>query len=228
MIFLLPYPKETEMTTEPTNELLIVRLNERAHDPKRAADEVGTIRDEKGRPVPRVAAPPATEEQVAAAEKRLAFGLPPLLRQVYQGVGNGGFGPGAGLFGLPTSPNDEKDSAAGRYFELRRTQTKPLWPSGLLPLCDWGGGIGSFVDCTLPDAPVIRLDPNMPRADVGMRVPAPKHYVRASQVGAACWVESPSLSLWLEAWADGQPLFYLAYGGPDDTEDEEDDEEDDG
>ena len=207
-------------------ELLIARLNERAHDPKRAADEVGSVRDAKGRPVPRIAFPPATEEQIAGAEERLAFSLPPLLRQVYLEVGNGGFGPGAGLYGLPTSPENEKDSAVGLYFELRRTLTKPAWPPGLLPLCDWGSGIGSFIDCTLPDAPVIRLDPNMPRADVGVRVPAPKHYVRASQVATACWIESPSFGLWLEAWADGQPLFYLAYSAADDEEDEDEEDED--
>ena len=214
------------MTPELPTDPLIARLNERAHDPKRAADEVGSVRDDKGRPVPRVAAPPATDQEIAAAEKRLAFSLPPLLRQVYSEVGNGGFGPGAGLFGLPASAQDEKDSAVGRYFELRRPPSKLPWPPGLLPLCDWGSGIGSFVDCTLPDAPVIRLDPNMPRADVGVRVPAPKHYVRASQVGAACWVESPSLGLWLQAWVDGQPLFYLAYSKAEDEEEDEEDEED--
>ena len=64
--------------------------------------------------------------------------LPRLLRQVYEQVGNGGFGPGYGLFGLPTSAGDEKESAVGRYRMLHRLQTDPPWPLGLLPLCDWG------------------------------------------------------------------------------------------
>lgn len=44
--------------------------------------------------------PPVTMLKVEAAEEKLAFGLPPLLRELYTQVGNGGFGPGYGIFGL--------------------------------------------------------------------------------------------------------------------------------
>jgi hypothetical protein len=44
--------------------------------------------------------PPTTSAIVEAAEAKLGFSLPPLLRQLYTEVGNGGFGPGYGLFGL--------------------------------------------------------------------------------------------------------------------------------
>jgi len=37
---------------------------------------------------------------VATVESRLGFGLPPLLRELYTQVGNGGFGPGYGILGL--------------------------------------------------------------------------------------------------------------------------------
>ncbi len=43
--------------------------------------------------------PPANEEQLQATEAALGFPLPPLLRLLYAGVANGGFGPGAGIQG---------------------------------------------------------------------------------------------------------------------------------
>src|SRR5512140_527975 len=43
---------------------------------------------------------PATPEQMAATEAVLGFALPPLYRQILSEIGNGGFGPGYGLFGV--------------------------------------------------------------------------------------------------------------------------------
>ena len=149
----------------------------------------------------------ATPAEVDAAEARLKLRLPALLRQIYLEIG-GSFGPGdAGL----------------------RPLVSALLPGRLYPLCDWGSGILSALDCTKPDAPVIRIDPNMPKADVPARVPPALHFDRAAEVKTACWVESPSLEQWLTDWLDGQPLFYAAYRGADDEADDElDDEEEDG
>lgn len=209
---------------------LIEQLNERAHDPKRAIDEGQGLKDSTGRPVVFVAHPPATEAQVAAAEAILAFRLPELLRRIYLEVGNGGFGPGYGLHGVSASPEDEKTSIAGRYRERRQSRKGPPWPEGLLPLCDWGCGIGSYLDCSRPEAPVVRLDPNMPKADVAGRVPVAMHYDRAARVKDACWVECLSLEAWLQGWVDGRALFYAAYGAEADDEDldEGEDEDDEG
>jgi hypothetical protein len=151
---------------------------------------------------------PLTPMRIDTAETRLKTALPALLRQIYLEVGPGGFGPGEGLRGLPDA----------------------LLPGRLYPLCDWGGGILSALDCTKPEAPVIRLDPNMPKADVPVRVPTALHFDRAAEVKQACWVESPSLEQWLTGWLDGQPLFYAAYRGSESEEDDEnmDDEEEDG
>jgi hypothetical protein len=44
--------------------------------------------------------PPASGSVVEAAEASLGFRLPPLLNDLYTQVGNGGFGPGYGIFGL--------------------------------------------------------------------------------------------------------------------------------
>ncbi len=152
--------------------------------------------------------PAATPTQIDAAEARLKLRLPVLLREIYTEIGSSGFGPGdAGL----------------------RPLASALLPGRLYPLCDWGSGILSALDCTMPDAPVIRIDPNMPKADVPMRVPAPLHFDRAAEVKQACWIESPSFAQWLTDWLDGQPLFYAAYRGADDEDDDDmDDEEEDG
>ena len=147
----------------------------------------------------------ATPAEIDAAEARLKLRLPELLREVYTEIGPGGFGPGdAGL----------------------RPPASALLPGRLYPLCDWGGGILSALDCTKPDAPVIRIDPNMPKTDVPVRVPVALHFDRAAEVKQACWVESPSLAQWLTDWLDGQPLFYAAYRGADNDDDMDDEEED--
>lgn len=44
--------------------------------------------------------PPTTTAVVEAAENKMRFRLPPLLRELYTQVANGGFGPGYGIFGL--------------------------------------------------------------------------------------------------------------------------------
>ena len=131
---------------------------------------------------------------------------------------------------LPPVPTS-KESLVGRYAKVCREQTAPRWPQGLIPLCDWGSAIVTYLDCSRPEAVVVRLDPHMPKADVASRVPAARHYDRASEVREACWVESASFPAWLEAWADGKRLFYLGYGAPAEEEDPlealEGDEEDD-
>ena len=190
---------------------LIERLNERAHDPDRAIDEGKGITS-GGKPVIFVASPPATLAQISTAEEKLGFGLPDLLRQVYQHVGNGSFGPGYGLFGIPTSAEDEKESAVGQYLMLRQLQTDPTWPVGLLPLCDWGCGILSYLDCSLTEAPVVRLDPNVQKEDVADQVPTGMPYDKANQLEDAGWLESASLEQWLMDWVNGKELFYLGYG----------------
>jgi|SRR5579863_3603352 len=74
---------------------LIARIRARADDP----------------PFPTVSA-----SAVADAERRLGFGLPSFLAQVYQEVGNGGFGPGSGVIGLPGGfPSDGGKSIVELY-----------------------------------------------------------------------------------------------------------------
>jgi hypothetical protein len=147
-----------------------------------------------------------TPAQLDAAEARLKLRLPPLLRRFYIEIGPG-FGPGdQGLLSPPSA----------------------LLPGRLFPLCDWGSGIQSALDVVSPDARIVRLDPNMPKADVPARVPAALHFDRADAVKTAAWTESPSLTQWLTDWLDGVPLFYAAYRGANDEDDDLDDGEEDG
>ena len=189
------------------SEEWMVRLTARAQDPARAVDE-GRSR----------AGTPATAAQVADAEASLKFPLPERLKGVYTKIGDGGWGPGGGLpplADLPTAYRARRQDNGGRS-----------WPERLLPICEWGGGIVSCVDCATEAGRVIRVDPNMPKADEAVRLPAARQYENAGRVKEACWVENESLAGWLEAWGDGQPLFYLAYRGDAEEEDDEEDEED--
>jgi len=72
---------------------------------------------------------PASEQELAEAEEKLGFALPPVVRHLYGTVANGGFGPGDGLLTL--------EEMAKEYHELVSSPAGPrgqLWPPHLLPL----------------------------------------------------------------------------------------------
>ena len=99
-----------------------------------------------------------------SAESRLGFDLPTLLRDMYVGVGNGGFGPGHGLIGIncgrPFHPVISSDLVdLYRSFRQRPTHNEP-WAERLVPICHWGRSYFSYIDCALPSAPVLAFDEN--------------------------------------------------------------------
>jgi hypothetical protein len=65
--------------------------------------------------------PPVGIADIAAAEARLGLAFPQLLRDIYLRVGNGGFGPGYGLFGIEAIERVLPDihTAAARNFDAR-------------------------------------------------------------------------------------------------------------
>ena len=149
---------------------------------------------------------PVTGEDLAQAEAQLGFGLPSFLRRLYLEVGNGGFGPGYGLFPLhdhSLSSTPLTDSLVAAYLGMRSMsqkdidehwaddEVKPsLWPERVLTMCDWGCNIYSCLNCASPDLPIFRMDSN-----VNFMVE---------------WaIEAASLQQWLEAWVEGKPLFHL-------------------
>lgn len=73
--------------------------------------------------------PPASQEDIAAAESALGSPLPGDLKQLYASVANGGFGPGTGF--LPLA------ELAAQYREFRSEAQGPcaeIWPAHLLPI----------------------------------------------------------------------------------------------
>lgn len=78
---------------------------------------------------PRELLPPASQEDIAAAETALGLPLPEDLKHLYSAIGNGGFGPSVGF--LPLA------EVAGRYREFRSEPQGPCgetWPEHLLPI----------------------------------------------------------------------------------------------
>jgi SMI1 / KNR4 family (SUKH-1) len=152
-------------------------------------DLMGPSGPRLGDPAPRPSEPlarTASTEQLAECEKAIGRSLPPALRQLYTEVANGGFGPGAGLFGL--------ERIAEAYREMTAEPAGPqnqAWPSNLLPLVDAEPGY----DCLDMDGgEMIGWDPG-----------------QVEGYSNAAWRRSfkrlaPSLGAWLEAWLDRPAL----------------------
>lgn len=130
---------------------------------------------------------PAPEEAVRECEELLGRPLPPLLRRCYLELGDGGFGPGYGLFPLRDS------EYGGSVMGAVRQQAE--WPAAwrsmagsLLSLCDWGCGIESLVDCRHPSGGMWAIDPN----------PAPD-----DDPDVMLFPESFTFTEWMRRWVDG-------------------------
>jgi hypothetical protein len=86
---------------------------------------------------------PATQEQLADAERRVGFALPPLLRRLYAEVANGGFGPGPGILGVTGGwKNDHAKTIEDLHAEMLEAVQENgswIWPAGLLPIADHDG-----------------------------------------------------------------------------------------
>jgi hypothetical protein len=134
---------------------------------------------------------PASPAAVGEAEGLLGHGLPLLLRRLYLEVGNGGFGPGYGILGVRGGHGDSGHTAVDLYRQARSGAWSG-WnsmPAGLLPVCNWGCGIYSFIDCADREARMWAWDPN----------PAPQ-----DDIGKALFSQSMTFREWLVRWVDGR------------------------
>jgi len=184
-------------------DTLIERLKQQINTGKAPSENYDFVRQHANRPV--------TTEDLIEAEAKLGFPLPPLLKRIYAEVGNGGFGPGYGLFKLTLdrSVDNEYDNAlVDTYLALHQTDDEvwslspgeesaeahqPIeYPGQILMICEWGCTIYSFLDCSSPEYRVLRKDHN---------------YSLTEHV-----LECPSFLQWLEAWLAGVPLFYSCLG----------------
>jgi hypothetical protein len=104
-------------------------------------------------PVDRPLPAQASEDQLAAAEGRLGFALPPLLRRLYGEVANGGFGPGPGILGVKGGQkNDHGKTVEDLYAEMLdavQENRRWVWPPGVLPIADLSG-VYVCVDAAAP------------------------------------------------------------------------------
>lgn len=107
---------------------------------------------------------PLTEQEICGAERRLGFALPSVLRTLYAGVANGGFGPAYGLLGLVAGARQEDgNDAIMMYEQLRQRDPNDShwrWPEKLLPVVNLGCAMFFGVDCSSDDGMVIWFEPN--------------------------------------------------------------------
>ncbi len=136
--------------------------------------------------------PPISEVAVGDTECALGFPIPAQLRLLYTEIGNGGFGPRSGFYGLNSGTEHfPNESVVYLYTLFRQGDSEDpsfYWPYRLLPILDWGCEIRSCVDCSTPSLPIIRHDPNVPGTEQFRR-------------------ENLDLETWLQAWLDGLDLW---------------------
>lgn len=136
--------------------------------------------------------PPATATEFQQVEEELGIELPSIMKVVYSEIGNGGFGPGYGLYSLDEAIKFYRINAGPDPTEYPGWS----WPKGLLDICDWGCAIYSSIDCSRPEATVYRFDFD------GYDAADPSTYF--SDVSAPVFhEEAETFQLWLEWWIDG-------------------------
>lgn len=137
---------------------------------------------------------PASDAAIRDAEHKLGFPIPAPLRRLYSDVGNGGFGPGYGFYGLASGTEQFPDESVVYLYTVFRggdpEDPSFSWPYMLLPVLDWGCAIRSCVDCSTPSLPIIRHDPNI---------------VGPNQFQS----ENYHFEEWLQTWLDGYDLWKI-------------------
>lgn len=110
-------------------------------------------------PMPSPPYPPADPVAVAEIEDLVGYPMPTLLRRLYLEVANGGFGPGYGVLGIRGGHGVSPEQTALKRYQNARARGGSI-PSSLVPVCDWGCAIESYVDWADPDGRMWTLDPN--------------------------------------------------------------------
>lgn len=142
-------------------------------------------------------AAPLCDREIAAAEHRLGFRLPQLLRAIYGEISNGGFGEAYGFLGLVGGATNESGQDSSSLYESYREADLGdehwHWPEGLLPVCQLGCGMYHCVQCLDEALPVIWFEPN-PHTPT---LPWDESFIPFSA----------SLREYLSAWLDGVDLW---------------------
>lgn len=114
--------------------------------------------------------PPVSAAQLESAEKQIGFQLPPLIREIYLQVGNGGFGPDYGIIGLEGGHLSFKRHLVKSYFDFQSVESYLLsagdypeylewtWEKSYLAYNHRGCNIHTVVDCASPHLQIYLLD----------------------------------------------------------------------
>ena len=158
--------------------------------------------------------PITTEATIQSAEQQLGFPLSMFLRELYLKVGNGGFGPGFGIFGIDdghpaVALDGTRHDLVSFYKQHLRGRAHPKlthdfasqgslflesleqWFDQLVPICIWGCDHYSLLDCSKAEGPVI-------------------HHVG---YGGELLLEANSLEEWFIDWLKDVDLFGKANDG---------------
>jgi hypothetical protein len=164
--------------------------------------------------------PRATLEQIAATEVAIGFELPRILKEILMRIGNGGFGPGYGLIGVHGGYADFK----GEHL-VELGQELGALDRKVLPICNWGCGIYSCLDCAKHEAPVSIFNPQThalaPENLISVSITSPsgevnKVYEREHKSPRPSIKTPKDLSLiphrlsfedYISDWADGRSLW---------------------
>jgi hypothetical protein len=131
--------------------------------------------------------PPAGLETVRAAEVEIGFKLPNLLVRLYVEVGNGGFGPGYGIYGIKGGHADDIQDLTLENLYLSDREYE--WPERIVNICDWGCTMGSLIDCSTPEGQMVYMGDGSP----------------------VFMPEGITFAQWMEDWVNGVDLFDRVY-----------------
>lgn len=138
-----------------------------------------------------------SDAEITKVEARLGLRVPSFLRSVYSNIGNGGFGPGYGLMGLLGGfTDDQARSVVDLYEHFRQSDPKdPVWqwPAHVLPVCHWGCGIYSCVDCSTDDGRILIWDSNV--------------WEQGTPVETALRAGHSPVVEWFRSWAAGEDIW---------------------
>jgi hypothetical protein len=144
--------------------------------------------DENSSNAPHDLLPPASREDITAAESALGVLLPEDLKQLYTTIANGGFGPGVGFPPLAELPIRYRD-----FCSEPQGPCDEMWPEHLLPLIP----IDIYEDCyDLQTGKIVRWDPEE-LMDEGSED-------KAWERSFIPWANS--LADWLMAWLAKKPM----------------------
>jgi hypothetical protein len=90
--------------------------------------------------------PPTTTAAVDEAERAIGYALHPFHRRLLTEVGNGGFGPGYGLVGLPGGISDVDGRSLVELSRMLLLELNASPPFPVSFLCDWGCGVWGCID----------------------------------------------------------------------------------